>query len=251
MLSAPHSMKAYLLAAGYATRMYPLTRNKPKALLEVGGSPILTHILARISALDDITHIVVVTNDLFAPQFEAWRSEQTTPTPITVLNDGTTSDANRLGAIADLGFALEQVPLDGEDAVVAATDNLFDFDLLPIQRAFHARRETTLVVRRVEDPTHTSRYNEVTLRPDGRVTRFREKPEHPETDLTAIALYFFPASALDLLAQYLEIGSPDAPGHFISWLVDRVPCYAEHIPGPWYDVGSLESLERARAQFRR
>ena len=244
-------MKAYLLAAGYATRMYPVTRNIPKALLEVGDSPILTHIVRRISALNDLTDIVVVTNDRFAAHFQAWSTAQTTPAPITVLNDGTTSDANRLGAIADLAFALEQVPLGGEDAVVAATDNLFDFDLRAIQHTFQLHRGPLLVLRRLENRAHASPYNEVTLAADGRVARFREKPEQAETDLTAIALYFFPAAALDLLRQYLETGQPDAPGHFISWLVDRVPCYAEPMPGPWYDVGNAESLERARAQFRR
>lgn len=244
-------MKAYLLAAGYATRMYPLTRDTPKALLEVGDSPILTHIVRRVSALDDLTDIVVVTNDRFAAHFQAWSTAQTTPAPITVLNDGTTSDANRLGAIADLAFALEQVPLGREDAVVAATDNLFDFDLRALQHTFQSHGRPMLVVRRVEDHTHTSRYNEVALEPDGRVARFREKPEQAETDLTAIALYFFPATTLELIGHYLETGQPDAPGHFISWLVDRVPCYAEPMPGPWYDVGSTESLERARAQFRR
>ena len=244
-------MKAFILAAGYATRMYPITNDVPKGLLDVGGAPILTHIVSRVGELENVTEVVVVTNARFAQQFETWKATEQPSVRVTILNDGTTTNENRLGAIGDLAFALEHVPLRGEDAVVVAGDNLFDFDLRPVQREFLRRRKTTLIVRHVKDHGVPSRYNDVKVEPDGRISQFREKPAQPETDFTAIALYFFPPYPLELLGEYLKDGNPDAPGHFIAWLVERVPCYAEYLPGRWYDVGSVKNLEDARARFGR
>lgn len=250
MSSTGDSVKAYILAAGYATRMYPLTRDRPKALLEVAGRPIISHIVERLLALDDLTEIVVVTNARFVSHFESWRAQQLSRIPITVLNDGTTSNDTRLGAIADLRFAIDTVPLVGANAVVVAGDTLFDCDLRPVTRAFLARGAPTLVVRRAPDLNSLSKYNEVSVADDGRVTRFIEKPTQTETNLTAIALYFFPPATLLRLAEYLGAGgNPDAPGHFIAWLVEREPCYAESLVDRWFDIGSIDSLEQARRSW--
>ena len=242
-------MKAYVLAAGYATRMYPLTLDVPKALLEVGGSPILTHIMRRLRALEGLTEIVIVTNGQFFAQFERWREGQEPWVPVTVLNDGTTSHESRLGAIGDLRFALERVPLGDEHAIVLASDNLFDFDLREAQQGFLTHCRTTLLVRRVELDGGPSLYNEVTVGAEHRVLGFREKPADPQTDFSAIAVYFFSAADLARLDAYLRDGNLDAPGHFMEWLVDRVPCHASPLSGSWYDIGSLEGLAQARAHF--
>lgn len=244
-------MKAYILAAGYGTRMYPLTRDLPKTFLEVGGATILDHIVGRLRAIDDLTHITVVTNTRFVDRFDAWRAMQPVFPPVTVLNDGTTSDEHRLGAVADLRLALRHVPLEGEDAIVVASDNLFDFDLAAVARTFRADGRPLLLVRQSPDQPEPSPYNEVTMDPDGRVTRFREKPPRAETDLTAIALYFFPAEVLASLGEYLHAGNPDAPGHFLAWIVDRFPVVGVPIPGRWFDIGSIESLESARREWGR
>ncbi len=248
-MPAQRRVKAYVLAAGYATRMYPLTRDVPKTLLEVGGAPILTHIVGRLRVLDGLTEVVIVTNERFFDRFEGWLEKQESWVPFTLLNDETTSDESRLGAIGDLSFALEAVPLHDEDAIVLASDNLFEADLRDAHRDFLARGRTTILVRRVELDGGPSSYNEVTLGEEGRVVRLREKPADPQTDLSAIALYFFPPQDLALLDEYLEDGNPDAPGHFLAWLVQRVPCYASPLEGSWYDIGSLESLAVARARF--
>ncbi len=242
-------MKAYVLAAGYATRMYPLTRDVPKALLEVSGEPILTHIMRRVREIEGIDEVVVVTNARFFAQFEAWREAQEPWAPIIVLNDGSTANDHRLGAIGDLRFALERVPLDGQAALVLASDNLVDADLTEAARVFRERARTTLIVRRVEHDGGPSPYNEVTLGPDGRVIGFREKPADPATGLSAIAVYFFPPEDLSRLDEYLAAGNPDAPGHFVAWLVSRAECFAAPLRGDWYDIGSLESLAEARAQY--
>ena len=242
-------MKAYVLAAGYATRMHPLTRDIPKTLLEVGGAPILTHIVGSLRVLEGLTEVVIVTHERFFHRFEGWLEKQEPWVPFTLLNDRTTSHDRRLGAIGDLRFALESVPLDDEDAIVLASDNLFEADLRDAHRDFLTRGRTTMLVRRVELDGGPSSHNEVTLGEEERVVRLREKPADPQTDLSAIALYFFPPQDLALLDEYLESGNPDAPGHFLAWLVQRVPCYASPLEGSWYDVGSLESLAVARARF--
>jgi glucose-1-phosphate thymidylyltransferase len=244
-------VKAYVLAAGYATRMYPLTRDVPKALLEVGGRPILSHVMERLRELEALTHVVLVTNDRFYEQFRAWADAQEPWVDITVLNDGTRTDEDRLGALGDLKLAIDRVPLGDGHAVVLASDHLFDIDLEAVYRDFLARGRTTLLVRRAEPPAGPSPYNEVTLDDDGRVVRMREKPSDPQADLSAIALYFMTADDLALLPDYLETGNHDAPGYFLSWLAARVPCYATPLRTRWFDIGSLEGLEEARARFER
>lgn len=246
-------MKAYLLAAGYATRMYPLTRERPKPLLEVAGRPILSHLLDRVLSLDSLSEVIVIANDRFARHFEDWARGLEAPVPVRVLNDGSRSDADRRGAVGDLAFALSRVPLDGEDWLVAAGDNLLGFDLCALQRSFLAHRVPLLALREV-DRAHesggTSAYNEVSVDSEGRVLRFREKPADPESPFAAIALYFLPLETAPQLSRYLEEGgNPDAPGHFIAWLVEQQPVRAVPIRGAWFDVGSLEGLAHARAHF--
>jgi glucose-1-phosphate thymidylyltransferase len=249
-------VKAYLLAAGYATRMYPLTRDRPKPLLEVAGAPILSHILEGVLALEGLSEVVVISNDRFAKHFEAWAAALGAPVPVRVLNDGSTSDDDKLGAIGDLAFALEQAPTRGEDWLVVAGDNLLAFDLRHLQQVFLEHRDPLLSVRevtRLDEPGEQgvqSRYNEVMLNEEGVVVGFREKPPEAVSPLTAIALYFFPGSVADLLPRYLaEGGNPDAPGHFIAWLVDQVPVRATPLLGERFDIGSLEGLEHAREHY--
>ena len=245
-------MKVVLLCAGYATRMYPLTRDLPKALLEVAGAPILSHLLARTAVLPGVDEVVVVANRRFAPQLCAWAEGARAAVPIRVLDDGSTDESNRLGALGDLSFAAREIPLAGHDALVAAGDNLLLFALEPLARAFAARRAPQLAVRPAARDASRSRYNEVVAdSATGRVERFREKPPDAESEQAAIALYFLPASTWPLLERYLaQGGNRDAPGHFIAWLVRETPVYAEPITGPWFDIGDLGSLAQARAEAR-
>ncbi|MBW2279287.1 MAG: nucleotidyltransferase family protein [Deltaproteobacteria bacterium] len=245
-------MKVYLLAAGYATRLYPLTRDTPKPLLDVAGQPILTRILRRVEALQGVSEVVVIGNDRFAVQFERWASETQSRVPLRVLNDGSRSEDDRLGAVGDLGFALREVPTGGEDWLVVAGDNLIEFDLDALHRTFLAKRRPLLVLRAVEHGPGPTRYNEVTLGGDGDVERFREKPPDPQGALAAIAVYFFTPEVADLLARYLEAGGErDAPGHFVEWLVQQTPVAAARLDGEWLDIGTPETLEHARRRLGR
>ncbi|MCZ6465126.1 MAG: nucleotidyltransferase family protein [Proteobacteria bacterium] len=245
-------MKAFVLTAGYATRLYPLTRERPKALLEIGGVPMLTRIVDAIAVLPELSEIVVVGNARFADAFATWGRSPRTTVPVRILNDGSTEDANKLGAIGDLAFALREAPVGDEDWLAVAGDNLLDFSLAPAHDAFAARRMPLLLVRRQPPGPDASRYNEVTLDGEGRVVRFREKPTDPQTGLAAIAFYFFPATVAGAVDRYLAGGgNPDAPGHFIAWLVDEMPVCAWRIEGDsdWFDVGSIETLQQARDRY--
>lgn len=255
-------MRVVLLAAGFATRMYPLTRDFPKPLLEVGGAPILTHILERLRPLRDLREIAVVTNARFAARFSKWAAEVDCEVPIHVIDDGAMENDHRLGALRDLMLAsdvmLASDPTLGgpatsaapEDLVVLAGDNLIDFDLRPLQEEASEEDASLLVVRRIDGVVPSAKHGEVVLAADGSIARFREKPIDPESPITATAIYFFPARAVDLLRSYLDAGgNPDAPGHFLEWLVPRERVLARMIPGRWFDIGDLDSLEVARAQW--
>ena len=243
-------MKALLLAAGYATRLYPLTRDRPKPLLEVGGKALLTWILERVVRLQELSEVLVVSNAKFAPALTDLARSALCPVPIRVLDDGSRDDSDKLGASGDIAFALSEVPLGDEDLLVVGGDNLLGFDLAPLHAAFVAHRRPQLAVRRIELPDGPSPYNEVTLDDQRRVTGFREKPADPRSDLVAICLYFYPPQVEGLLRRYLdEGGNPDAPGHFVAWLVQQTEVRAARFDGEWWDIGSYAALAAARLQF--
>jgi glucose-1-phosphate thymidylyltransferase len=246
-------MKAYVLVAGYATRLHPLTLDRPKALLEIAGRPLLSHIYDRIVELDGLREIVIVGNRRFAAPLREWCDAIGGDLPVHLLDDGSMSDADKLGAIGDLDFALRSNPPDsGEPIVALAGDNWLGFDLRPAERAFAAVPEETLLLLRDLGaiPSGPSPYNEVTLDDRKRVVGFREKPIDPKTDLAAIAFYFFPAGVSAFVRRYLaEGGNPDAPGFFIEWLVANEPVRGHPIEGEWMDIGSHETLAAARARF--
>jgi len=246
-------MKAYLLAAGYATRLHPLTLDRPKALLEIGGRPMLSQILDRVCELDDLSEVIAIGNHRFADVLGSWCASTPCPVPLRLLDDGSMSDDDKLGAIGDLAYALrESPPADDEDFVVVAGDNWLGFDLRPAQAAFHAsgRRATLLVRKLAAIPDGPSPYNEVSPDSDGRVLHFREKPSDPKTPYVAIAVYFLPPQTRNLIEHYLaNSGNPDAPGFFISWLTKHAPVRSHLFEGEWMDIGSHATLAAARERF--
>jgi glucose-1-phosphate thymidylyltransferase len=242
-------MKAIVLAAGFATRMYPLTRDRAKPLLDVAGKPVLSRLLDRVLTLDSVDEVLVVTNHRFLEQFELWRDGYESRVPVRVLDDGTLDDAGKRGAIADLAFALEAIDDVDADLLVVAGDNLIDFDLQVHADRFVELGRPMCLVREIQGVVPPRRYSEVTL--DGaRVVTCREKPAEVRSNLSAICLYFLPAFVRPRLAEYLgDQAEHDAPGHFIAWLHEREPLAASRIDGGWHDIGDLETLERARTAF--
>ncbi len=245
-------MKLIVLAAGYATRLYPLTLDQPKPLLDVAGKPMLEHVLDNLAPVEEIDHVYVVTNGKFAGHFERWaegRRARVGGPDITVVNDYSTDDTNKLGAIGDLNLVLTQAGIDDDIAVVAG-DNLFSEKLGEFGEYCRAKGAPVLAVYDVGDLEAIKKYNSIEVDEDGRITFFEEKPANPKSTLTGIALYYYPQSALPLIRQYVEEGNnPDQPGRLVQWMYERTPFYTWRVPGIWYDVGSKETLEEANRIF--
>jgi glucose-1-phosphate thymidylyltransferase len=238
-------LHAVCLAAGFATRLYPLTLHRAKPLLEVGGRPLLTRILRQVEASGAVTAVTVVSNARFHADFVRWRDAVGARLPVDVIDDGAVDNDHRLGAIRDLALALHTAPQDVDGYLVLACDNLFDFDLGTLVERFQLRGRGQLVVREVPAPVPPGKYSEVVLDGD-RVARFREKPNQPESNLSAIAVYLLPASLPRLVDDYLAAGgNPDAPGHLLAWLSERLPLEASRLHGRWLDIGSAADLAAA------
>jgi len=238
-------VKALVLAAGYATRLYPLTLHRPKALLEVGGRPMLDHVLERLEQMG-VDETIVVTNAKFTPHFEEWATGKQR---VRIVNDGTTSNDDRLGAIGDTGFVLDQTGLD-DDLVVVAGDNLFGEDVSGFAAYGQEVDAPVLAVHDVGDLSLMSEYNQIEIDEQGRITFFEEKPENARSTLAGVALYFYPRHTLPLIRQYLaEDNNPDQPGRLIEWLYPRTSVYTWRLPGQWYDIGSAETLQEADRIF--
>ena len=242
-------MKQVILAAGYATRLYPLTENTPKPLLPVGGRPMLEHVLTSSEAIGDIDHTYVVTNKKFAGHFEDWRATQP-HRACTVVNDGTTSNEDRLGAIGDLHLVIEQQGID-EDLLVIAGDNLFTGDLSGFGARCRETQTSVLGVYDVGSLEEATKYGVVAVNDAGQISSFEEKPVQPQSTLIGIALYFYPRPALAEIRRYIAEGNnPDQPGRLIQWLYPQQPVHTWTVPGDWLDIGSKETLEAADALFR-
>jgi glucose-1-phosphate thymidylyltransferase len=246
-------VKALVLAAGYATRLYPLTLTVAKPLLPVAGRPMIDHLLDRIREVDDVDGVHVVTNHKFADSFLRWaEAHEATGIRIDVHDDGTTSEDDRLGAIGDIRFVVEQAGLGGDDLLVVAGDNLFDYSLADYARWWHGKGEASAVaLYDVGDFELVKKYSAVELDDDDRLTGFVEKPEHPETTLVATATYLFHHAHVPLVERYLAEGnSPDQPGRFVAWLVPRAPVYGYRFEGEWRDIGDAEQLLEADNRLR-
>lgn len=243
-------VRTVFLAAGFATRLYPLTLRCAKPLLEVGGVPMLTRLVRQVEAAVSGDG-VVVTNGRFHRDFVEWA--RVTPTRITIglVDDGALDNESRLGAIADLALALRSAPAreDVDAYLVLACDNLLELDFAQLVARFAERGRGQLVVRTVPEPVPPAKYSEVTLAGD-HVASFREKPADPRSNLSAIAVYLLPRDLPERVHQYLSTGgNPDAPGHFIAWLAERTPLEALRFDGRWLDIGTREDLERAARTF--
>jgi glucose-1-phosphate thymidylyltransferase len=239
-------VKAVVLAGGYATRLYPLTRDRPKHLLEVGGRAILELLLERLP-LDELDAVYVVTNAKFAERFREWA--ETYPVDVVVIDDGTTSEDDRLGAIGDLQLAIEREGLD-DDLIVAAGDSIFTERLDDFAHFGQERDAAAIAVYDVGDLEEMKRLSSIGVDDESRLVTFEEKPEQPESTLAGIALYFYPRAVLPLVGRYLEEGNnPDQPGRLIGWLYERTPVYAWRVPGQWFDIGTPETLAEAEQLF--
>ena len=245
-------MNALILAAGYATRLYPLTLNKAKPLLEVGGKPIIEWLLDNLMDVPGLGTVYIVTNAKFASDFQncanAYQGQHPEMT-IKIINDGSKSDDDKLGAIGDINLVLMRENLTNEDLLVIAGDNLFQ---QPLRDFVNAAKHSaaTVAVHNVGNLEAMKKYGTVTVDKNGVITNFEEKPEKPKSTLAAVALYYYSREVLPLFTTYLAAGNnPDQPGLFLQWLYTRKPVNTFEIKGRWLDIGSKETLENADKIF--
>jgi glucose-1-phosphate thymidylyltransferase len=239
-------MRAIVLAAGYATRLRPLTDVTAKQLLPIAGRPMIDWVCDRIETVTRDIHIV--TNARFVQDFEQWAAGRN---DVTVHDDGTVSNEDRLGAIGDIDFVLERIGVD-DDLLVVAGDNLFDFDLAGFAAFADGKGVASAVaVYDCGDVELATHYGVVETDAGDRVIGFEEKPSEPRSTLVATAAYLYHREHVPLVHQYLTEGNPpDHPGRLVAWLYPREPVYAFSFPGTWFDIGNPEQLLEADNHWR-
>jgi len=245
-------MRALILAAGYGTRLYPYTKNFSKSLLKVGGRPIINYLVDKVEELDNVSSIVVITNDRFYKQFRVWKNGLKSRYPIRIVNDLTRSPQDRLGAIGDMHFVFNKLGL-AQDYLVLGGDNLFRSSLKGFMR--FAKRKSprvTIGLFDIKDRRQARHYGVVRLNTRRRIIDFYEKPSRPKTSLVAMCLYYFPREKLDLLKRYLNdpANSADAAGSYISWLCRKDKVFGYIFKDFWFDVGRLYTYKKANSMFR-
>ena len=247
-------MNILILAAGYATRLYPLTENQPKPLLPVAGKPMIEWVLDNLAPIPNIDRIFIVTNQKFASSFTTWAEEYHKKQPklqCTIINDGSTSDTDKLGAIGDMHYVLNKENILEEDLLVVAGDNLFSQPVAEFAVAAQ-NNPATLALYDVGDLEAIKKYNNITTNDQGHITHFEEKPTHPTSTLTGIALYYYRKDVLPMINTYMEEGNnPDQPGRLIQWLYPQVNVGTWKVPGTWFDIGSKETLVEANEVFEK
>jgi len=245
-------MKAIIPAAGYATRMYPLTKDMPKTLLKIADRPILEHIIGKILEISDINEIVVVTNAKFYEKFVEWNSSFKCRVPVKIINDKTSSNEDRLGSVGDINLCIETEKI-GEDIIIVNSDNLFTFDLnMPL--AFSREKNASVIgmydTKSIEE---SKKMGAPEIDSENRVIGFVEKPSEPKTTLSGIGIYFYTKEDVPLFKKYLEEGnSADKTGEFVEWVYKKTPVFGFVFCGEndkWFDIGSLETFEQAQSEF--
>ncbi len=241
-------MKCLILAAGYATRLYPLTKNFPKPLLEVQGKTILDWLLEDIDQAGCVDQYIVISNYKFAEHFRKWADGHRLP--ITVLDDGTDSNETRLGAVRDIQFAIDELKLS-EDLLVIAGDNLLDFSLGGFL-AYQKQKDTTCIMRYFEpDLNKLHKTGVAEVDEEGKILSMEEKPANPKSHWCTPPFYIYKASDVPLVKKGIESGcGTDAPGSFIAWLSAQTTVHAYEMPGKRYDIGSLESYRKVQESYK-
>lgn len=239
-------MKCVILAAGYATRLYPLTENFPKPLLAVGEKNILEWLIEDIG--NSVDEYVVISNHKFVEHFRKWSAGR--PEKITVLDDGTESNETRLGAVRDVQFAVDELGLD-DDLLVIAGDNVLDFSLKTFI-GYYKACNTTCIMRYwepSEEKLHKTGVAEVDE--NGLILHMEEKPAVPRSHWCTPPFYIYRKEDVPMVKKGIESGcGVDAPGSFIAWLCDQVPVHAFEMPGKRYDIGNLESYNEVQRTYR-
>ncbi len=242
-------IEAIILAAGYATRLYPLTENTPKPLLTVAGKPIIEHIVEKIEEVGLIERVHIITNDKFEQHFKKWLSGFDSGKAIEIVNDGTKNNEDRLGALGDIRHVLNLKNIN-DDFMVIAGDNLFEMPLPNAINFFKKKKSSVIVLHDVGDFALAKHYGIVEVK-DGIVVNFEEKPAAPKSTLASTGIYLFPKKVAPLIEKYVEQGNnKDKTGNFIEWLHKRDKVFSYVTDKKWYDIGSIEQLKKADREYK-
>ena len=243
-------MKAIILAAGYSTRLYPLTLNKPKPLLNIGGKPLIERIIEKIDEIPEITNIYIVTNNKFHDSFLTWHSQYKSKKDCLIINDNTLTNETRLGAIGDINFVISQEKID-EDVLVIAGDNLFEDSLLNLVELFNKKKSSIVAVQDLKDKNLlANKFGTVIVDENFKIIDFQEKPEKPKSSLASTAIYLFSKEDLSELKQYInQKENLDNSGDFIKYLSSKKNIYSFVLEKKWYDIGGITDLRDADIRY--
>lgn len=244
-------MNILILAAGYGTRLYPLVKNTPKSLLPIHGRPLLDYILDKVSGLDGLQQIIVVTNNKFFTHFQKWAQEHGGKSKILVINDKTNTPEDRLGSIGDIAFVLKEIPVK-DDLLVIGGDNLFNYNVDEfIKFARSKKSKPTIGLFDIHNKAEATKFGVVALDAQKRLVSFEEKPEKPKSSLISMCFYYFPKDGLELVDEYIRSGQKaDKAGDYIRWLAGKGDVFGFTFAGKWYDIGSIESYQEAERDFK-
>jgi glucose-1-phosphate thymidylyltransferase len=244
-------MKALILAAGYATRLYPITKEYPKPLLKVNKRPIIDYIVEKLEKIGGIDEIIVVTNSKFMPQFRKWQAGAHIQKRTTLIDDLTKDNESRRGAIGDIDFAIGKLHIE-DDLLIIGGDNLFDGNLGDFMCFVNRHKEPVIGAYNIRNKVYAKKYGVINIDKKGRLIDFQEKPKNPKSALVAMCLYYFPGERLRLIREYMDDNKTkktDATGLYIDWLRNKFPVYAFVFNGSWYDIGDHKFYDAARQLF--
>ena len=243
-------MKVIILAAGYATRLYPLTKDKPKPLLQVGGKPIVDHIIKKLEDIEEVDEIFIVTNSKFYGHFQKWAEEFKSSKKIKILDDGTRSNEDRLGSLGDVDFVIEKEDIK-ESIMIVAGDNLFEFSLKEFVESHKKHNKSAVALYDVQDKELAKQYGVVGVGDESRMIEFEEKPSSPKSTLASTGVYIYPPHVLPMLQAFVrKYENSDKAGNFLEWLHKEEHVYCYITIEKWFDIGTLDQLEKARGEFR-
>jgi len=241
-------LKALVLAGGFAKRMWPITLEVAKPLLEVAGKPVLDYLIDKLLGLKELDGIVLTINKRFEEQFKAWLDARKLGNVEFIVEEATREE-EKLGAVAGIANALPRI--ENHDCLIIAGDNIFDFTLQPFIQRFKELHKPLIGLYDVGSLEKAKHYAIVEVDESWRIKKMVEKPPQPWTTLIAICVYALPNQTLQLVKKYLASGgSPDAPGRFIAWLTQQTTVYGHLFKGTWFDIGDPESYQQADQHFK-
>lgn len=244
-------MKAIILAAGYATRLYPLTIDKPKPLLSVAGKPMMEHIIDKLKDIMELDRIYIVTNDKFSSHFSKWASGIDFPKDIVIVNDKTTNNDDRLGAVGDIRFVLGEQKVD-DDVLIFGGDNLFEDRFDGLLKLFFEKKAPVVGFKDVGDLEIAKRMGVGDLDEQRRVVGFVEKPPEPKSTLVSTLIYLIPKTGLHYVADCIKDTKSEGEikaGELIAYMIRKTDVFGHIFYGKWFDIGDLEQLKVADEEF--